>query len=47
MQSEDTWSLQMEFESGAVGQLTVAMACPQTAAREDGPPAITVTSASI
>ena len=33
MQSEDTWSLQMQLESGAVGQLTVAMACPQTARR--------------
>ena len=36
MQSEDTWSLQMELESGAVGQLTVAMACPQTARQRMG-----------
>jgi predicted dehydrogenase len=31
MKSEDTWTLQMTLESGAAGQLSVAMACPQTA----------------
>jgi predicted dehydrogenase len=33
MKSEDTWSLQMKMESGAIGQLVVAMACPQTVRR--------------
>lgn len=30
MESEDTWCLQMELESGATGQLAVLMASPQT-----------------
>ncbi|MBO9607138.1 MAG: Gfo/Idh/MocA family oxidoreductase [Paenibacillaceae bacterium] len=30
MDSEDTWCLQMELESGATGQLAVLMASPQT-----------------
>ncbi len=33
MQSEDTWALQVELDNGAVGQLSVVMACPRTARR--------------
>jgi predicted dehydrogenase len=33
MASEDTWVLQTELDNGAVGQLAVVMACPQTTRR--------------